>query len=87
MFLIIRWLRTDGSMISHSKLWCDEVIDMKNNSKKEIKYLNVCMDRALHEEFERFCKDLEFFRVVLLFAFPGCVQTEENNICLSADTA
>ncbi len=25
-------------------------------NKKEIKYLNVCMDRALHEEFEEFCK-------------------------------
>lgn len=24
--------------------------------KKEIKYLNVCMDKALHEEFEEFCK-------------------------------
>lgn len=29
---------------------------MKKNEKKEIKYLNVCMDRALHEEFEKFCK-------------------------------
>lgn len=29
---------------------------MKNNDKKEIKYLNVCMDKALHEEFEAFCK-------------------------------
>lgn len=27
-----------------------------NNNKKEIKYLNVCMDKALHEEFEAFCK-------------------------------
>lgn len=26
------------------------------NNKKEIKYLNVCMDKALHEEFEAFCK-------------------------------
>lgn len=26
--------------------------------KKEIKYLNVCMDKALHEEFEQFCKDM-----------------------------
>lgn len=25
-------------------------------NKKEIKYLNVCMDKALHEEFEKFCK-------------------------------
>lgn len=24
---------------------------MKDNNKKEIKYLNVCMDKALHEEF------------------------------------
>ena len=24
---------------------------------KDIKYLNVCMDRKLHEEFEKFCKD------------------------------
>ncbi len=29
---------------------------MKNEKKKEIKYLNVCMDKALHEEFESFCK-------------------------------
>ena len=29
---------------------------MKDNNKKEIKYLNVCMDKALHEEFEAFCK-------------------------------
>lgn len=29
---------------------------MKKNDKKEIKYLNVCMDKALHEEFEAFCK-------------------------------
>lgn len=29
---------------------------MKDNNKKEIKYLNVCMDNALHEEFEAFCK-------------------------------
>ena len=28
---------------------------MRSN-KKEIKYLNVCMDKALHEEFEEFCK-------------------------------
>lgn len=26
------------------------------SNKKEIKYLNVCMDKALHEEFEEFCK-------------------------------
>lgn len=25
-------------------------------NKKDIKYLNVCMSRALHEEFEKFCK-------------------------------
>ena len=31
---------------------------MKKNDKKEIKYLNVCMDKALHEEFEQFCKDM-----------------------------
>lgn len=29
---------------------------MKTTYKKEIKYLNVCMDKALHEEFEAFCK-------------------------------
>ena len=29
-----------------------------NGNKKEIKYLNVCMDKALHEEFEQFCKDM-----------------------------
>ena len=27
-----------------------------SSNKKEIKYLNVCMDKALHEEFEEFCK-------------------------------
>ena len=31
---------------------------MKKNDEKEIKYLNVCMDKALHEEFEQFCKDM-----------------------------
>ncbi len=31
---------------------------MKTNDKKEIKYLNVCMDKSLHEEFEQFCKDM-----------------------------
>ena len=30
----------------------------KKSDKKEIKYLNVCMDKALHEEFEQFCKDM-----------------------------
>ena len=30
---------------------------MKDNNKKEIKYLNICMDKALHEEFEAFCKE------------------------------
>ena len=29
-----------------------------DGNKKEIKYLNVCMDKALHEEFEQFCKDM-----------------------------
>lgn len=29
---------------------------IKINNKKNIKYLNVCMDRTLHEEFEKFCK-------------------------------
>ena len=32
-----------------------EVTDAKDNNKKEIKYLNVCMNKALHEEFEAFC--------------------------------
>nr|MDD5837543.1 hypothetical protein [Eubacteriales bacterium] len=31
---------------------------MKTSNKKEIKYLNVCMDKSLHEEFEQFCKDM-----------------------------
>lgn len=31
---------------------------MKTTDKKEIKYLNVCMDKFLHEEFEQFCKDM-----------------------------
>ena len=38
----------------------------KKSDKKEIKYLNVCMDKSLHvcmdkslyEEFEQFCKDM-----------------------------
>lgn len=29
---------------------------MLRDNKKDIKYLNVCLDRALHEEFEQFCK-------------------------------
>lgn len=31
---------------------------MKTTEKKEIKYLNVCIDKSLHEEFEQFCKDM-----------------------------
>ena len=31
---------------------------MKTTDKKEIKYLNVCMDKCLHEELEQFCKDM-----------------------------
>ena len=31
---------------------------MKTNEKKEIKNLNVCMDKSLHEEFEQFCKNM-----------------------------
>ena len=31
---------------------------MKATDKKEIKYLNVCMDKSLHEEFEKFCKEM-----------------------------
>lgn len=31
---------------------------MRTANKKEIKYLNVCMDKTLHEEFEQFCKDM-----------------------------
>lgn len=27
------------------------------HQKKDIKYLNVCLDRSLHEEFEQFCKN------------------------------
>ena len=54
--LIIKWSRTDGLIPLLNRLWCDEVTDMKDNNKKEIKYLNVCMDKALHEEFEAFCK-------------------------------
>ena len=29
---------------------------MQTRTKKKIKYLNVCMDKYLHEEFEIFCK-------------------------------
>ena len=32
------------------------VTDMINNNKKEIKYLNICMDKALYEEFKAFHK-------------------------------
>lgn len=31
---------------------------MKKEDKKEIKYLNVCMDKALHEEFDQFCRNM-----------------------------
>ena len=31
---------------------------MSRTSRKEIKYLNICMDRSLHEEFEKFCREL-----------------------------
>lgn len=30
---------------------------MKKDKKKDIRYLNICMDRALHEELERFCNE------------------------------
>ena len=26
--------------------------------KKDIKYLNVCIERSFHEDFERFCKEM-----------------------------
>ena len=43
--------------LQYNKTRCCEVVNMKKKSdKKEIKYLNVCMDKALHEEFEAFCK-------------------------------
>ncbi len=32
--------------------------EKKNPDKKEIKYLNVCMDKDLHIEFEVFCKEM-----------------------------
>ena len=31
---------------------------MKAQTKKDIRYLNVCIERNLHEEFERFCKEM-----------------------------
>ncbi len=31
---------------------------MGKNKKKEIKYLNVCMDKTLHDEFEQFCTEM-----------------------------
>ena len=31
---------------------------MKKTQKKDVKYLNACIDRSLHEEFEQFCKDM-----------------------------
>ena len=31
---------------------------MKSPEKKDIRYLNVCIERSLHEEFEHFCKDM-----------------------------
>lgn len=30
---------------------------MSKSNKKEIKYLNVCLDKTLHEEFEQFCNN------------------------------
>ena len=45
--------------LQYNKTRCCEVVNMKKkDDKKEIKYLNVCMDKALHEEFEQFCKDM-----------------------------
>lgn len=29
---------------------------MKTKDKKEIHYLNVCMEKSLYEEFDQFCK-------------------------------
>lgn len=31
---------------------------MRANEKKDIKYLNVCIERSLHEEFEAFCQQM-----------------------------
>ena len=31
---------------------------MRTKQKKEIKYLNTCIDKSLHEEFEQFCKEM-----------------------------
>lgn len=43
----------------YNKIRCCEVTNMeKKSDKKEIKYLNVCIDKSLHEEFEQFCKDM-----------------------------
>lgn len=30
---------------------------MSKSNKKEIKYLNVCLDKTLHKEFEQFCNN------------------------------
>lgn len=32
--------------------------EKKSPDKKEIKYLNVCMNKDLHLEFEVFCKEM-----------------------------
>lgn len=29
---------------------------MKKEAKKDVRYLNVCMSRELHDKFEKFCK-------------------------------
>lgn len=31
---------------------------MKSAQKKEIKYLNVCIEKSLYEDFDKFCKDM-----------------------------
>ena len=53
---------------------------MKDNNKKEIKYLNVCMDKALHEEFEAFCKAHGMSKVGAPKQTQICLWTMQKNM-------
>ena len=45
-------------MAMRKKLTTEEKKINASIGKKDIKYLNVCIDRSIHEEFEEFCKDM-----------------------------
>ena len=41
--------------------------------KKDGRYLNLYLDRALHEEFEQFCKSLGQTKTLLLKGLSECI--------------